>query len=259
MISVVLPAKDEQNNIGRLIQEIHQALVGLVSYEIVITDDASTDGTVQEAIDMAKELGCELQIVAHAQSRGQSTAVHSAVLHAKGELIVTLDADGQNDPADIPAMLALAYKQTNPHFCIAGFRWQRKDTSWKRFQSKIANKVRQFFLQDGVPDSGCGLKIFPRQTFLSLPYFDHMHRFLPALIKRLDGSIIIHNVKHRDRTQGTSKYNAWNRAWVGIIDMFGVAWLIRRNKYTHSTKVYVTNKISRKKFNQDDKSNLKQA
>ncbi|MBF9001661.1 glycosyltransferase family 2 protein [Vibrio nitrifigilis] len=230
-LSVVLPAKNEQGNIGRLIEEIHTALVNHHSFEVVLTDDGSTDNTAQEAIETAARLNCALTLLHHPKSCGQSTAVHSAVRHAKGEWIATLDADGQNDPADLLAMLDKASSLHSEHFCIAGYRNKRKDTAWVHFQSRVANAVRQFFLRDGVPDSGCGLKVFPRNTFLLLPYFDHMHRFLPALIRRMNGEIIVHPVNHRERTVGESKYNVWNRLWVGIADMIGVMWLRKRTKW----------------------------
>lgn len=235
-VSVAIPAKNEQGNIGHLIEEICLAMANNDSFEIVLTDDGSDDNTAEEARAMAEKLKCQLQIVTHSHSCGQSTALWSAVENAEGKLIATLDADGQNDPADIPAMLQVASALKDTHFCIAGFRKNRKDTPWKRFQSRLANRVRQYCLHDGVPDSGCGLKIFPRDTFRQLPYFDHMHRFLPALIRRMGGTVIVHEVHHRDRLNGLSKYNAWNRMWVGIIDMIGVMWLVRRAKYPHFEK-----------------------
>ena len=128
-------------------------------------------------------------------------------------------------------MLENVSQISKEHFCIAGYRNKRLDTSWVRFQSKVANRVRQFFLRDGVPDSGCGLKIFPRETFLLLPYFDHMHRFLPALIKRMNGEIVVYPVNHRNRAIGTSNYTAWGRMWVGIVDLFGVMWLRIRTRW----------------------------
>ncbi|MFO6424245.1 glycosyltransferase family 2 protein [Motilimonas sp. KMU-193] len=232
LISIVIPAKNEQGNIGRLITEISEALSPLskMPFEVVLVNDGSTDDTCQEAQTAAAKLSCPLQVITHAQSCGQSTAIHTGVTYAKGKWIVTSDADGQNDPNDIPALVALAEKVNQTHFCIAGHRNKRLDTPWVRFQSKVANKVRQFFLNDGVPDSGCGLKVFPKHTFLALPYFDHMHRFLPALIKRIGGEIVVCPVNHRDRENGQSNYNAWNRAWVGIIDMIGVMWLRQRTK-----------------------------
>ncbi|EOG7626077.1 glycosyltransferase family 2 protein [Vibrio parahaemolyticus] len=240
-ISVVIPAKNEQGNIGKLVKEIHASLEAYPNVEIVITDDGSTDDTVQEALEAAKECGCDLQVVSHEHSCGQSTSVLTAVKHAKGEWIVTSDADGQNDPSDMPKMLELAAKVSNPNFCIAGYRAKRLDTAWVRFQSKVANKVRHALLGDGVPDSGCGLKVIPKSTYLRLPYFDHMHRFLPALIKAMDGEIVVHPVAHRDREAGTSNYNAWNRAWVGIVDMFGVIWLQKRTKNPMIKAVSIAN------------------
>lgn len=240
-VSVAIPAKNEQGNIGPLIKEIHAALVGRYQFEIVLTDDGSDDDTVNEALTTATQLGCALHVVSHVQSCGQSTALCSAVNYSQGEWIATLDADGQNDPADLPAMLEQAGKIDNPHFCIAGYRKNRKDTAWKRFQSRLANRVRQRLLHDGVPDSGCGLKVFPRATFRQLPYFDHMHRFLPALIRRIDGEIVVHEVNHRDRQMGVSKYNAWNRMWVGISDIRGVMWLIRRAKHPQIKTVQSSN------------------
>ena len=162
---------------------------------------------------------------------GQSTAIRTGVSHADGELVVTLDADGQNDPSDIPNLLTMASQfPLGSHFCIAGHRKNRKDTAWKRFQSKLANSVRSKFLNDDTPDTGCGLKVFPKQTFLDLPYFDHMHRFLPALIRRQGGIIKVVEVNHRDRQFGKSKYNMLGRLGVGLIDMAGVYWLQKRNK-----------------------------
>ncbi|WP_338590999.1 glycosyltransferase family 2 protein [Shewanella khirikhana] len=237
MISVVIPAKDETGNIGNLVREIAAALQGEQTFEIVVVDDGSDDATGQEVLDAANECGCNARVVRHKNSTGQSTAVHTGVLNAKGDWIVTLDADGQNDPADIPAMIAVANKVTNPHFCIAGYRKNRKDTAWKRFQSRVANKVRDALLNDGVPDTGCGLKLFPRETFLRLPHFNHMHRYLPALIKRLGGEVHVSEVNHRDRQAGVSKYNAWNRAWVGIVDLMGVMWLIRRGKVAEVERI----------------------
>ena len=240
-ISVVIPAKNEQGNVSRLIEEIHEVLHPQYQFEIVLTDDGSADNTVDDAIQAAERLGTALQVFSHADSCGQSTAVHTAVHHARGHLIATLDADGQNDPHDIPSMIEKAFSLENEHFCIAGYRKGRKDTPWVRFQSKVANRVRHALLKDGVPDSGCGLKVFPRHTFVLLPYFDHMHRFLPALIRRLNGKIVIHPVNHRDRIEGVSKYTVWNRLWVGIVDLIGVAWLIRRTKWPTIKRAYRSN------------------
>ncbi|MCH1929841.1 glycosyltransferase family 2 protein [Shewanella sp. A25] len=230
MISVVIPAKDEVGNIGPLMKEICQALQGLIAFEILVVDDGSQDDTFGEVMTTAAEMQCNAKAIRHERSTGQSTAISTGVLHARGKFIVTLDADGQNDPADIPAMLAKLTDIQAEHFCIAGYRKNRKDTAWKRFQSRFANKVRDALLHDGVPDTGCGLKLFPRDTFLRMPYFDHMHRYIPALVRRMGGEVVISVVNHRDRQVGVSKYTAWNRAWVGIVDIMGVMWLGRRAK-----------------------------
>lgn len=230
-ISIVIPAKDERENIQPLVDEIYAALEPQ-DFEIIYIDDGSSDGTFAEIIRLKNAGHSKLRVLKHAQSVGQSTAVYSGITAAKGELIVTLDADGQNDPADIPGMLVKAQQfKAGEHFCIAGYRKNRKDTSWYRFQSRLANKVRASLLGDGTPDTGCGLKVFPKATFLQLPYFDHMHRFIPALVCRLRGEIVVSEVNHRNRMAGISKYNMWNRLWVGIVDMLGVMWLQRRAKH----------------------------
>jgi len=162
VISVVIPAKDEVGNIGPLMKEICQALQGLTEFEILVVDDGSQDDTFGEVMHTAEVMQCDAKAIRHERSTGQSTAISTGVFHARGKYIVTLDADGQNDPADIPAMLAQLPQIHAEHFCIAGYRKNRKDTAWKRFQSRFANKVRDALLHDGVPDTGCGLKLFPR-------------------------------------------------------------------------------------------------
>jgi len=231
-LSVVIPAKNEQDNIAPLVSEIELALSTLpLKYEIIYVDDGSTDATAQVIQELAAIKKMPLKLVRHKSSCGQSTAIYTGVNKAQGKLIVTLDADGQNNPADIPAMLnAASLLPATSDFCIAGYRKQRKDTTWKRFQSRIANRVRSAILHDNTPDTGCGLKVFPRATFLKLPYFDHMHRFLPALVRRAGGKVVITEVSHRDRQFGTSKYTMLGRVGVGIVDMAGVLWLQRRSK-----------------------------
>lgn len=227
-ISVVIPAKNEQDNIRHLIEEIVTVLTGKVEFEILCVDDGSTDLTYS---CLAEGLFPQVRLIRHQKSAGQSTAIWSGVQHALGRWIVTMDADGQNDPADIPAMMQQAKGlSSNTHFCIAGYRKNRKDSAWKRWQSKIANAVRSRLLKDETPDTGCGLKLLPRATFVLLPYFDHMHRYIPALVRRLGGQIVIVEVNHRERKFGTSNYNMWDRLGVGLVDMLGVMWLQRRSK-----------------------------
>ncbi|GAA6185669.1 MULTISPECIES: glycosyltransferase family 2 protein [Alteromonadaceae] len=230
-ISVVIPAKNEQDNIIPLIEEIVAVLNRNNEFEIVYVDDGSDDNTYSNLCLAASSDYPQVKPIRHKYSVGQSKAIHTGVSFAKGKLIITLDADGQNDPADIPDLLKEAQKfPVGAHFCIAGYRKNRKDTAWKRMQSKIANNIRSRILRDNTPDTGCGLKIFPKSTFLQLPYFDHMHRFLPALVRRLGGKIVVVEVSHRDRQYGTSKYNMLGRLRVGIVDLLGVMWLQRRGK-----------------------------
>jgi membrane-associated phospholipid phosphatase len=231
-VSVLIPAKDEADNIGPLVAEIAAALNPHIGFEVVLVDDGSSDATGDVFLEQCRRSGVRGQLLRHAQSCGQSTALLTAARHANGRFLVTIDGDGQNDPADIPALIAEARLLTlgGPDFCVAGYRRNRQDTRWKKLQSRIANAVRRRVLDDGVPDTGCGLKLIPRQTWLGLPYFDHMHRFLPALVQRVGGRVSVVPVNHRPRRAGISKYTAWNRLWVGLVDMVGVRWLIRRSQ-----------------------------
>lgn len=241
-VSVLIPAKNEAGNIGPLVREIAAALGADYAFEVVLVDDGSTDHTGAEFLEQCRQRGVRGQLLRHARSCGQSTALATGAQHAQGRYLVTIDGDGQNDPADIPALIAEARRLSaaGPDFCIAGYRRNRRDTRWKRLQSRIANGVRRRVLDDGVPDTGCGLKLIPRQTWQRLPYFDHMHRFLPALVQRIDGRIAVVPVNHRPRRTGVSKYTAWNRVWVGIVDMLGVRWLMLRSQHpTLSSKEVV--------------------
>ena len=230
-VSIVIPAKNEEDNVEPLISEIMTALDGVAEFEIVYVDDGSTDKTHAELLRLMAAGNTHIKPVRHRYSVGQSTAIMTGIQAARGELIVTMDADGQNDPADIPELLAAARRfPAATDFCIAGYRKNRKDTAWKRFQSKVANNIRRRILNDGTPDTGCGLKVVPKATFLKLPYFDHIHRFIPALVRRINGEIVVVEVNHRDRQAGESKYNMLGRLGVGIVDMFGVMWLQRRVK-----------------------------
>jgi dolichol-phosphate mannosyltransferase len=228
-LSVVVPVHNEAENLKPLLGEIVQALDGLCEYEIVYVDDGSTDDTLARLAALRGDIP-GLRVLRHKQVCGQSTALLTGIRTAKGQAIATLDGDGQNDPADIPRLLqALAeLQQQNPRAMVVGYRKKRRDTGWRKFSSRVANTVRGGLLRDHTPDTGCGLKVFSRALFLELPYFDHMHRFLPALAQRTGGAVISVEVNHRPRLAGVSKYGTWQRLWVGIIDLFGVMWLQRR-------------------------------
>ena len=228
-LSVVVPVKNEADNVEPLIREIAAALTGNTTFEILYVDDGSTDAT-QAHLQALKVEFPMLRVIRHRASCGQSRAVTSGVTAARYEWIATLDGDGQNDPADIPALLAELENPAHPAHLelLAGWRSKRNDTFIRRLSSKIANGVRSRMLRDDTPDTGCGLKVFARETFLALPNFDHMHRFLPALVLRNGGAVVSVPVHHRARERGTSKYGVHNRLWVGIVDLFGVAWLQRR-------------------------------
>lgn len=229
-ISVVVPVKDEEENIVPLATEIVNALDGVEPFEIVYVDDGSADRT-PAVIDEAKKTFPMLRSIRHKQCAGQSTAINTGVHAARGDLIATLDGDGQNDPADIPALLSKYRDEKDNHngpIMIAGWRAKRKDTWLKRVSSKVANGVRSTLLGDATPDTGCGLKVFPRQLFVDFPAFNHMHRFMPALTIRAGGKVISVEVNHRPRERGQSKYGLFNRLWVGIVDIFGVMWLKTR-------------------------------
>jgi dolichol-phosphate mannosyltransferase len=231
-LSVVVPVKDEAENAVPLLTEICAALRGKVAFEVLFVDDASTDGTVQALLG-ARGQTPELRVLRHAKNSGQSRAVRSGVLAARGRLIATLDGDGQNDPADIPNLLAAwaeASAGTLPLGVVAGQRRKREDSAIKRLSSRIANGVRQWLLADGTRDTGCGLKLFSREAFLALPYFDHLHRYIPALMLR-EGYRIAHvDVHHRPRAHGVSKYGTLDRLLVSFSDLVGVRWLKRRSR-----------------------------
>lgn len=225
---MVVPVHNEEENIKPLVDEIRAALAGR-RYEIVYVDDGSTDETLLILLDLAASCP-ELTVVSHESSCGQSTAIRTGVRTARAPWIATLDGDGQNDPADIPLLMEL---MDDPHRppelkLINGHRHQRKDTWVKRMSSKVANFVRRSLLHDDTPDSGCGLKLFSREAWLELPFFDHIHRFTPALFLANGHQVRSVKVHHRPRVRGESKYGISNRLWVGIVDLFGVIWLLRR-------------------------------
>jgi dolichol-phosphate mannosyltransferase len=228
-VAVVVPVRNEAGNIEPLIREIAAALDGQWPFEVVYVNDGSGDGTEAELKRLMTQYPW-LRRVRHKQSCGQSAAVRSGVTAARAPQIVTLDGDGQNDPAFIPGMLRALEAGGGEVGLIAGQRVGRKASGFKKFQSRIANAVRGAVLRDGTRDTGCGLKAFRRELFLRLPYFDGLHRFLPALVRREGFAIGYVDVVDRPRAHGVSNYGMWDRLWVGILDLAGVWWLIRRKK-----------------------------
>ncbi|MGH8467771.1 MAG: glycosyltransferase family 2 protein [Gammaproteobacteria bacterium] len=227
-LSVVIPVYDEAANIAGLLGEIEACLDGRVHYEVVVVDDGSTDDTLERLRDVRRERRLPLRILRHARNAGQSAALRNGIAAARCDWIVTLDGDAQNDPADIPKLLAAAAASSGRPDLVCGHRFSRRDPGIKRLSSRLANAVRARLLEDGIPDTGCGLKLLRRQAFLNLPAFNHMHRFLPALIQREGGEVLSVAVNHRPRLRGQSKYGIHNRLWVGIVDLLGVLWLKRR-------------------------------
>ena len=230
-LSVVVPVHNERDNIVPLLTEIAAALRGRADFEIVYVDDASKDESLA-VLTAAKAQFPELRVLRHLQQSGQSTALRTGIKAARGAWIATLDGDGQNDPADIPKLIAMRDESPGVIKLFAGWRVNRQDTGSKRWASKWANAIRLRLLRDETPDTGCGIKLFERAVFLDLPYFDHMHRYLPALVQRAGWQVRSVPVNHRPRGSGVSNYNNLNRALVGIADLRGVAWLIRRSRRT---------------------------
>jgi dolichol-phosphate mannosyltransferase len=230
-LSVVVPVHNERDNIVPLLAEIAAALRGRAEFEIVYVDDASKDDSLA-VLTAAKAQFPELRVLRHLQQSGQSTALRTGIKAARGAWIATLDGDGQNDPADIPKLIAMRDESAGVIKLFAGWRVNRQDTGSKRWASKWANAIRSRLLHDETPDTGCGIKLFERAVFLDLPYFDHMHRYLPALVQRAGWQVRSVPVNHRPRGSGVSNYNNLNRALVGIADLRGVAWLIRRSRRT---------------------------
>jgi dolichol-phosphate mannosyltransferase len=228
-ISVVIPVCNEADNVGPLAREIQAALADHRPFEIIFVDDGSTDGTAA-VVEAARAEGIpEIRLLQHSQRCGQSRAVCTGVEAARAEWVATLDGDGQNDPADIPRLMQALAAGDPSLKLVMGNRTTRKDTWLRRISSRVANGVRGRLLRDGTPDTGCGIKLMHRETFMRLPWFNHMHRFLPALYQRAGARVISVPVRHRPRTRGVSKYGLNNRLWVGIVDLFGVRWLILRN------------------------------
>jgi len=236
-LSIVLPARDEAPNVGPLLRGISAALSG-VAHEIVLVDDGSGDGTAEAALALRPDLP-QVRVIRHERSCGQSAALRTGILAARGPVIATLDADGQNPAAELPRLVApLLAPGADPAIgLVQGQRKRRQDTWSRRMASRLANSVRQALLRDRVRDSGCGLKAFRRDVYLALPYFDHIHRFMPALIRREGYEVLLMDVDHADRRAGRSKYSNLGRALVGIVDLAGVAWLLRRRKLAQAREL----------------------
>jgi dolichol-phosphate mannosyltransferase len=230
-VSIVVPVRNEAENISPLVAEIAAALDGRWNYEIIYVNDGSTDATADRLAAVMKQRG-NLREIRHAISAGQSAAVRSGVRAARGAIVATLDGDGQNNPVFLPDLIVAIERGGDRTGLAAGQRVGRKDTGFKKIQSRIANRVRSAILQDGTRDTGCGLKAFRREVFLMMPYFDGLHRFLPALMRREGYEIAYVDVVDRPRHSGVSNYGFFDRLWIGIMDLAGVWWLIRRKKPT---------------------------
>jgi dolichol-phosphate mannosyltransferase len=230
-VSVVVPVRNEAGNVAPLITEIAAALDGRWPYEIIYVNDGSTDATGERLVSAMKSRS-NLRQIRHSASAGQSAAVRNGVRAARGAIVATLDGDGQNNPAFLPALISAVEQGGERVGLAAGQRVGRKDTGFKKIQSRIANTVRNAILHDGTRDTGCGLKAFRREVFLAMPYFDGLHRFLPALVRREGYDIVYVDVIDRPRHSGVSNYGFFDRLWIGIMDLAGVWWLIRRKKTT---------------------------
>lgn len=231
-ISVVIPAHNEAPNLPPLIDEIVTAFRDRGDYEIIVVNDASSDATATVLTRLQAALP-QLRVLSHQYNAGQSMALIHGVRQARGVWIGTLDGDAQNDPADLPRLLAEIDRRADPELkLIQGWRVQRRDSGIKRLSSRVANAVRGFLLRDATPDSGCGIRIVERQALLQVPAFDHMHRFIPALIRQQGWKVDSLAVNHRPRQAGSSHYGTWKRLRVGIVDLVGVAWLGRRTRIT---------------------------
>ncbi len=227
-ISVVVPVFNEQGAAADLAREIAAAFVG-IPHEIVFVDDASTDDTTS-SLTALREAMPQLRVLSHRRNAGQSRAIRTGVLAARAPVIVTLDGDGQNDPADAPRLVRRLQAAPESLAMVGGRRAKRQDSAAKRFGSRFANGLRQRLLHDGADDTGCGLKAFRRDAFARLPYFDHMHRFLPALFLREGFEIAFEDVNHRPRTTGASKYTNLGRLKASVLDLCGVLWLRARTR-----------------------------
>ncbi|GHB09782.1 glycosyltransferase family 2 protein [Modicisalibacter luteus] len=240
LVSVIIPAKDEADNLPHLLDEIAASLAD-VEHEVLVVDDGSTD-TTWTLLTQRAARDHRLRPLHHARSVGQSTSIWQAAHQARGTWLATLDGDGQNDPADLPRLLDKARHEDVA--MVAGHRVSRRDDWLKRVSSRVANRIRSALLKDDTPDTGCGLKVIRRDAFVTLPYFDHMHRFLPALIQSQGGRCVSVPVNHRPRQAGRSHYGLNNRLWAGLIDMVGVMWLRRRSRLPATLSAQRNNQAS---------------
>lgn len=229
-LSVVIPVFNEHESIRLLLEEVGRAIDPGVHYEIIVVDDGSTDATAATLEKLAAE-NPRLRVLRHRSNHGQSAALVTGIAAARSPWVVTLDGDGQNDPQDIGLLLEECAQDgfLKQDRLITGLRRYRNDNLVRRASSRVANAIRARLLRDDCPDTGCGLKLFPRDVFLALPRFDHMHRFLPALFRSYGCRVVSVDVSHRPRLHGVSKYGLFDRLWVGIVDMLGVMWLQRRS------------------------------
>lgn len=241
-LSIVVPVRNEAENILPLLAEIHAALAKQGEFEVVYVDDGSRDATPGRLAEALVRYP-RLRVLVHRDSCGQSAALMTGVRAARGDWVATLDGDGQNDPADIAKLIAArdSARDSAAHAgnlqLVAGYRRTRRDTWLKRLSSRVANAVRSRLLGDATPDTGCGLKLIARAAYLELPFFDHMHRFLPALVQRNGGATLSVEVNHRPRTRGRSNYGLFDRLWVGIVDLLGVMWLKRRARRAEASEI----------------------
>jgi glycosyltransferase involved in cell wall biosynthesis len=232
VLSIVAPMYNEAGGAQTLVGEIAAALAS-INHEIIIIDDGSTDETTT-VLESVKGVHPQMRILRHHQNAGQSRAIRTGVIAARAPIIAMLDGDGQNDPADIPALFEKLSASKGRVAMFAGERRARRDSATKRWASSFANGLRRRLLNDGANDTGCGLKVFDREAFLRLPYFDHMHRYLPALMRREGFNVEFMPVSHRPRVHGASKYTNFGRLIVAIRDLLGVLWLLSRAKSPES-------------------------
>lgn len=225
-LSIIIPVYNEADNVVLLYHEIVQTVSAMrVPFEVIFVDDASTDDTRHRLNTLVQADSQHLRLLCHRCNCGQSAAFLTGARFARYGCLVTMDGDGQNDPADIPKLMEAF---SDARTVVLGNRYKRDDHYVRRLSSRVGNGIRRFLLDDGCPDTGCSLKLFPREAFLNLPHFNHMHRFLPALFKRAGFKLVNIQVNHRPRRHGTSKYGVMNRLFVGIHDLIGMRWLLKR-------------------------------